>query len=344
MDGVDAYPHPQSENEQSIRTGVRRRSLRYLLVAVGCLLLLAVGGFTAVHFLNQERTAEATARQYFEALAAGDASLANSLTAANLSESDEAPFLSDEVLAGATERISGVEVVSAEDPLDVFQQSVIVSFTLAGKEYTERVTLSRGEPEWGVLRTWQMPRPFASDMVFTVNGPGTITVADIPVNPDSSAGHAKLFPAVYPVGVLESKWVELPEHEVVVGVGGTLIDLTLEPTDALTSEVQRQMDAFLDECVAALVFASGNRDTECGLTAIGSFEGRPAGSWEIISYPVASPMLGGAVYAYEGGEARFTPGDGGEPATTVRGVDIGRFVEVTEDSVTLLTEPPMPTE
>lgn len=343
MDGVDAYPQAQSENEQSGRTGVRRRSLRYLLVAMGCLLLLAAGGFTAVHFLNQQRTAEATARQYFEALAAGDASLANSLTAANVSESDE-PFLSDEVLAEATERISGVEVVSAEDPLDVFQQSVVVSFTLAGKEYTERVTLSRGEPEWGVLRTWQMPRPFASDMVFTVNGPGTITVAGIPVNPDSSAGNAKLFPAVYPVGVLESKWVGLPEKEVVVGVGGTLIDLTLEPTDALTTEVQRQMDTFLDECVATLVFPSGNESTGCALTALGPWSGRPPGSWQILSYPVASPMLGGAVYAYEGGEARFTPGNGGEPATTFRGVDIGRFVEVTEDSVTLLTEPPMPAE
>ena len=344
MDGVSAPTAPQSENAKGHDKGARRRWLRPLLVAASYLVLMVIIGVVTVQLLNQQRTAEATARQYFEALAAGNASTANALTATSGSAAADSPFLTDEVLAAATERISDVEVVPADDPLDVFDQSVIVSFTLADKTYKERVTLSRGEAEWGVLRTWQMPHPFATSTTFSVKGPGTITIAGIPVNPDSSAGSADLFPAVYPLEVLESKWVGLPDDGVTIGVDGTLIDFTLEPTDELTAEVQRQMDEFLDDCVTGLVFPSGNRDSGCELTALGSFEGRPPGLWEIISYPVASPMLGGAVYAYEGGEMRFTPGNGGEPATALRGVDIGRFVEVTEDSVTLLTEPPMPTE
>mgnify|MGYP000956901451 FL=1 len=343
MDG-GALSHPKSEHARSDDAGARRRWLRSLLVALGCLVLLVIIGVATVQLLNQRRTAEATARQYFEALAVGDASAASALTATNGSAGADSPFLTDEVLAAATERISDVEVVPADDPLDVFDQSVIVSFTLADKTYKERVTLSRGEAEWGVLRTWQMPRPFAASTTFSVKGPGTITIAGIPVNPDSSAGNADLFPAVYPLEVLESKWVGLPDDEVTIGVDGTLIDITLEPTDELTAEVQRQMDEFLDECVADLVFPSGNEGTECALTALGSWNGRPPGSWQITSYPVAAPMLGGAVYGYEGGEMRFTLGSGDEPATTFRGVDIGRFVEVTEDSVTLLTEPPTSAE
>lgn len=344
MDGLGAHTSPQSENARGGVRGARRRWLRPLVISAGCFVLLVIAAVVTVQFLNQQRTAEATAQQYFEALAAGDATLANALTATNDSATADLPFLTDEVLAAATERISGVEVVPADDALDVFDQSVIVSFTLADKKYKERVTLSRGDAEWGVLRTWQMPRPFAASTTFSVKGPGTIVIAGVPVNPDSSAGSADLFPAVYPLEVLESKWVGLPEDEVAIGVDGTLIDVTLEPTDELTAEVQRQMDEFLDDCVAGLVFPSGNRDSGCELIALGSFEGRPSGTWEITSYPVASPMLGGAVYGYEGGEARFTPGNGGEPATTLRGVDIGRFVEVTEDSVTLLTEPPTSAE
>lgn len=340
MNRISTPLRRQTEPDRDADTENRGRWLYPLLATVGILLVLVVGVFVTAHFLNQERTAQATAQEYFDALAAGDASTANTLTADGDSASGDASFLTDEVLAAASERINDVEVVAANDPLDVFDQKVVVSFTLAGQHYSDEITLSRGDPKWGVLRTWQMPRPFASDVVFSVYGPGTLTIAGLPINPDSSAGRAKLFPAVYPVNVLESKWVGLQDEEILVAKDAPLVNLTLLPTDSLTAEVQRQMDDFLDECVAELVFPSSNEDTGCALTASRSEAGRPTGSWEIVDYPVAVPKLGGSVYGYTGGDARFTPNDGSESATTLSGFDVARYIEVTEDTVTLATEYP----
>lgn len=335
MNPVSTPRRRQTEPETDANVANRRRWLPPVLIAASTLLVLVAGVFVAAHVLNQGRTAQATAQQYFEALAAGDASTADALTAAGASAPAGASFLTDEVLAAASERISNVEVVAADDPLDIFDQKVLVSFSLAGHGYSEEITLSRGEPEWGLLQTWQMPRHFASGVVFSVYGPGTLMIAGLPINPDSSAGRAELFPAVYPIDVLESRWVGLQDDEVVVSGDVSSVNLTLLPTDALTAEVQRQLDAFLDECVAELVFASGNQATDCALTAIRSEQGRPTGSWEVVEYPVAAPELGGSIYRYTGGDARFTPSDGSQSATTLRGIDIARTIEVTEGTVTV---------
>lgn len=331
---------PQTESDGDADPGNRSRWLFPLLVTMSIGLILMLGAFVTTHFLNQERTAQAFAQEYFDALAAGDASKANALTSSNSDTSGDPTFLTDEVLAAASERISEVEVVAADDPLDVFDQKVVVSYSLAGQAYSHEVTLRQGDPEWGVLRTWQMPRHFTTDVVFSVYGPGTLTIAGLPINPDSSAGQAELFPAIYPLEVLESQWVGLQDDEIVVDKEASFVSLTLIPTDSLTAEVQLQLDEFLDECVAELVFSSSNKGTDCALTANRSEAGNPTGSWEIIDYPVATPELGGAVYAYEGGDARFTPNDGGESATTLRGFDIARYVDVTEEAVTLTTEYP----
>lgn len=338
---VNSVDVPSAQPGRHGHRANRRRWLRPLLLTAGIALVLVGAAFVTVHLLNQERTATAIAQEYFDALAAGDASTANALTEDDPS-SDDFPFLTDEVLAAATERISDVEVVAADDPLDVFDQRVVVSFTLAGQDYSEEITVSRGDPEWGVLRTWEMPHPFASSTVISVYGPGTLTIAGVPVNPDSTAGGAELFPAVYPVGVLESRWLGLSDEdeELVVGTEGEFVSLTLEPTDALTAEVQRQMDDFLDGCVAELVLPWGNEDTGCPFTASGTDADTSTGSWELTEYPVAEPQMGGAVYRYRGGDAHFTPDDGGEPSTSLGGTDIARYVEVTEDTVTLTTEYP----
>ena len=323
--------------------GTRARWRSPLVVTLGLLLLLALGAFVAVQLLNQGRTAQATAQDYFDALAAGDASAANALTVGGGPSARDAPFLTDAVLAAATERISGVTVLPADDPMDTFDQRVIVSYSLAGEEYEEEFTLRLGEPEWGVLRTWQLPRPVTSKLIFLVNGPGTLTLSGLPVNPDSVAGRAELFPAVYPLGVVESAWVGLAagDESVVVAPGLDAPGYTLVPTDALTAEVQRQMDEFLEACVAQLFYPLRNEDTGCGFRAYLTEPGMPHGSWELLDYPVASPLLGGSVYAYTGGDARFTPDDGGESATSWRGLDNARFVRVTEDAVSLTVAPPM---
>lgn len=339
MTRIEASGPQQGQADGSDRATKRRRWLVPLLVTAGVLLVLVVGGFVAVQVLNGGRTAQATAQKYFDALAAGDAETANALTADVSAE--DAAFLTDDVLAAATERISDVEVVPADDPLDVFDQNVIVTYTLDGRQIQDRVLLSRGEPEWGVFRTWRMSKPYAESETFSVSGPGTLTLAGLPLN-EGAAGHALLFPGVYPVGAEETTWVESPIDEIVVISGDDLESVTMEPTDALTVEVQRQLDDSFRECVAGLDSAWDNEDTECPLTAYLSGLGDPKGSWEIIDYPVAAPepIVGGSVYSYSGGEARFTPDDGSAPASTTDAVDTGRFVWLEGDAVTVSTTPP----
>lgn len=339
MTHIDATGPQRAETGGSGQATKRRRWLP-LIVTASVLVVLAVGGFIAVHFLNEGRTAQATAQEYFDALAAGDAETANALTA-DLS-SDDAAFLTDDVLAAATERISDVEVVPADDPLDVFDQNVIVTYTLDGRQVEDRVVLSRGEPEWGVLRTWRMSRPYAESATFSVSGPGTLTLAGLPLNDGTPAVHAVLYPGVYPIEVKETTWVESPIDEIVVITGDELENVTMEPTEALTDEVQRQLDDSFRECVAGLESAWDNTGTECPLTAYLSGLGDPRGSWEIIDYPVAAPepISSGSVYAYSGGEAIFTPDDGSEPATSQGTFAIGWYVTVSDDAVTVSATPP----
>lgn len=116
-------------------------------------------------------------------------------------------FLTDEALAAATERISDAKVEPADDPLDVLDQRVNVSFTLAGLEYTEELTMSRGgnpssvSSRRGICRT-RSRRACCSAWMGRV----------------------------YPLEVLESDWVTLEESEVVIDGGDVDGYLTMMPT------------------------------------------------------------------------------------------------------------------
>src|SRR5690554_4687569 len=50
----------------------RGRALKVLLISLAVVIVFVIAGAVTVSTLNQERTAQATAQEYFEALAAGD--------------------------------------------------------------------------------------------------------------------------------------------------------------------------------------------------------------------------------------------------------------------------------
>ena len=309
----------------------RSTVLLRLGIAVGALLLLVVAAIVTVSVLNQSRTAQATAQQYFAALAAGDATTANALTAPNDLDAHRDDLLTDEMLSGASERISEVSVVPANDPLDVFEQKVEVSYTLAGERHTQTVLVARGEPDWGVLRTWKMNGPFASDLSFSVEGPGDITIAGAEI--DATARSVRLFPAVYPLAAVESEHFELAEDELVVDGTDGLASLQFLPTAALVEEAQAQVNEMVDVCVETT--PTSEQLDGCPLFVVLAESGHAPGTWEVVDYPTVELPHGGVIYTTSDGLARFTPADGRDPVDMLRGIELTGTVEVSGGEVSL---------
>lgn len=319
--------------EKNERTGRPRRTLLLRLgIAAGALLLLTIAGIVTVSLLNQGRTAQATAERYFTALSEGDATTANALTAPNDLDAHRDDLLTDEMLSGASELIGDVSVVPANDPLDVFDQKVEVSYTLAGEHHTQTVLLARGEPEWGVLRTWQMPRPFAHDITFWVEGPGDIELAGAEI--DATARSVRLFPAVYPVAAADSKYFELTEDELAVDGVETLASLQFLPTAALVEAAQAQVNEMVDVC--ARTTPTSEQLDGCPLFVVLAESGYAPGTWEVVDYPTVELPHGGVIYTTSDGLARFTPADGRDPVDMLRGIELAGTVEVSGGEVRLI--------
>lgn len=307
----------------------RRKVLIAVIVVVAMIVALAIGGAVTVWSFNQDRTAQDTAQQYFNALAAGDAGVAHALTDPSSLANGSLDFLTDEVLAGATERISDVSVEPANDPLDTFDQNVIVTYSLAGERHTVPLTLSRGEREWGLLNTYQLSEPFAHQTSFTSEGAGAFTVAGIPVN--SQTPSTRVFPGVYPVASADPTYLALEQDQLVVNGVDRVAPVTFQPTAELQAEVQRQVNGHLDECAAALETAAQAQG--CPLLVYVPHAEATAGTWEIVEYPTVELGLNGTYFSTTGGVARFTPTDGSDAVDTFRGIDHSGTVEVADGEV-----------
>ena len=304
------------------------------VVALGVIVVLGIAAVATVMILNQNRTAQATAQEYFEALAAGDASAAWALTDPAAFEDGDVGFLTDEVLASATELISDVSVVPADDPLDTFDQRVNVAYTLAGERHTLPLLVGRGEPEWGFLKTYQMRAPFADRVSFSLPLVGTLTLADNVIRPDSPA--MTLFPGVYPVAATEPDYLALDQTEVVVNGEGTRMDVTFQATAALEAQLQLRVNEFLDEC--ALEMEMGEDDSVCPLFVYIAHADITPGSWEILEYPTVDLHPEGWFFNAEGGSALFTPANGEEPVEMYGHIDVPGMIQVQDGQVDLVTQ------
>ncbi len=307
-----------------------RRISRGWIIAFATVVVVAIAAVAAVTILNRDRTAVAIAQEYFEALAAGDASTALALTEGYDPDldpvlrqpSDGPDLLTDEVLASAVELISDVKVVAADDPADEHNQKVKVSYTLAGETHTFPLTLKR-EPG----NKYLIPQRFAPWASFPAYEPRTFTVAGVPVHsgtelaaeliPDAWVGDkapwTQLFPAVYPVAAVDPTYLDVTEAELVVTGVGLVPDLELAPTEQLLAELQEWIDQEIDTCVEYTRWA-GSPAATCPLYvehpdvehSVGKLV---TGTWEILEYPtVEIGQFGGRYFAdARDGRAAFTP-------------------------------------
>lgn len=320
----------EEEPSQRTRT-LRRRTLVWTAIAVGALALLVAAGAVTVSILNQERTAQATAQQYFDALARGDATTANALTAPATDATGDTSLLTDEMLASANELISEVSVTAADDPLDTFDQKVEVSYTLAGERHTVTLVLAQGEPVWAFLNTWQLRSPFSERLVFSMTGTSTFMVGDAPI--DGTAPAAQLFPAVYPLAAASPDYFTMEDDQLVINGTDSNPSVAFIPTPALTAAVQEQVNAIVDTLAESTDVS--HAPWPYPLSTVLPNAGIAPGTWEIIEYPTVEPSLivGGSVFVTHGGRAAFSPAGGGEPVEMTREIELGVTVEVIDGEV-----------
>ncbi|MEB4616334.1 hypothetical protein [Leucobacter sp. M11] len=315
----------------------RRRLLITLILAVAALL---IGGAITVADVNASRTPQATAEKYFAALAAGDATAANALTAPAPGTPGEAGLLTDEVLGNAIEHISAVSVTPADTPLDSANQNLEVTYTLADHTVTVSVYLVEGPRQWGLLRTWQLARPVAERVLFQSNRPlpqDAPLLSGVPLQSPNQT----LFPAVYPLASGSPHTLALEQDTAVVTGVDSTVTLEFTPTDALRAEAQTQINAMVDACAAStLTSTTLSRDTRdgCPLHVILAESGPAPGTWEILDYPTVQFEAGGSVYLTRDGRAQFHPEDGRDAAEMLRGLEFAGTVEINGDRVRLIPQ------
>src|SRR5690606_34175753 len=234
-----------------------KRGLLAGLIAVGAIIVLAVVGTVAVSMINASRGPEAAATTYLNHIAQGDASAANAMVDPDVPNSDRA-FLSDEVLAAATERISDIEVTALGSG-GSDSTYVEVSYKLDGVTQTTQLGARKGEPEFLFLDTWTITSSLATPVNVGAVGLGEVSIGGvtIPLSDDGwgyRSADLVMYPGVYPVEAEESAFFELEETVLRVGSRPEPTEpFTFTATDALVESVQEQVNALIDSCLEQTV-------------------------------------------------------------------------------------------
>jgi len=300
----------------------RGRSMRRAIVAViaiSALLLVALGA--TIGSLNRDvYSASGFVRQYLNALARHDSTAALSLpgvaptsaglTAKGLAADLPKTLLRDSVLGdladiqlvGDAETAPGIHTVSYSFTLDKVPSNmsftVKSSGTFAGPFTSWRFATSPiGAVQVNVLH----------QSIFTVNGLSldTRTQADpkAPREFSNTAAYLAFAPNLYTFGH-ESVLLTSPEQRVpVTSSGVTKITVNTEPTAAFVSQVQSEVNAFLDSCAKQQVLQPS--DCPFGIVIDDRIKGLPA--WSIASYPVVTLKAGDTAFemADTGGQAHI---------------------------------------
>lgn len=226
-----------------------RRTLIITLSTIGGVVVLAIAGSIAIGVINGTRSPEALAEQYLDHIAEGRATAANALVDPNVPNADRR-FLTDEVMASATQTISDVSVKQVEAVGDT--AGVQVSYKLDGVTQEAYLEAEKGDPEWLVLDTWNLTSSLATENTFWSNGPGKVSIGGVPVESEGEQATAMLYPGVYELSTDGSEFYELQDSVLTVAAGlGATKELQFVATDALREAVAAQVDAVLEKCITS---------------------------------------------------------------------------------------------
>lgn len=295
--------------------------------------LVVTGAAIAVTTVNTQRGAVAQAREYMDAIAAGQASRANELVDPNM-ETSQRGYVSDEMLASATERITVLDVTETDlSPADSDAnwfgaaveptaatgrqtQNVQVTYRLGGLTETAVLVAERVENELLVLERWQIITPLVFESAAGSSHAFDMTIGSVPVTPgrvESSTWEGNqpvswvpftAYPGIYPVAGSESEFYSVSTEPVRVGqpVEETVPDrnVVYTPTEALETAVETAVTQKIDECAASTAASTDG-------CPFGTYVSTPntAVSWSVASYPTVSMSTTSNTFEVEDGMASY---------------------------------------
>ncbi|WP_229938698.1 hypothetical protein [Plantibacter cousiniae (nom. nud.)] len=172
-------------------------------------------------------------------------------------------LLTNEVLKGADERIKNPEVGRVYNRNG--EARVQVTYELGGKKYEDSVTLESEGKQFLFFDQWKL----ASSLVGSINvytGLGGTAFSVNGVNFDGASDESLFaYPAIYTVAPPESKFLQGDAQTITLssysaGEGSAFIDIDVTATEALTTEVTKQVVAMIEKCLDATTL-----DTTCGV-------------------------------------------------------------------------------
>ncbi|WP_371029501.1 hypothetical protein [Pseudoclavibacter sp. JSM 162008] len=344
---ASSLPEPRHESagpQPQPMTGRTKRRLRIVGVCTTVAVLVVTASAIAITSVNTQRGAVAKVREYVEAIAAGDATHAGELVDPNV-ETSQRDYVSDAMLASATERITVLDVVEtelspaapstswfeepAQEPHGSGRETrnVQVTYRLGGTTESTVLAVERIENEFLVLETWRVVTPLVFESVagtshamdFTI---GAVAAAPGPVETLTWEGSQPVswvpfsaYPAIYPVSGTESTFYSVASEPVRVGpVEAEHVpdrNLVYTPTDALTEAVDAAVTAMIDECVLSTDAAPDG----CPFDTYVYGADTPL-SWQVTSYPDVSVSTTSDRFEVEDGLASFSyTGSSGRTST-----------------------------
>lgn len=339
-----ATPYPPQAAEVRRLSPRARKRLRVAGITTVIAVLVVTGAGIAVTTANTQRGAVAQAREYVDAIAAGHASRANELVDPNM-ETSLRDYVSDDMLASATERITVLDVTATElspatsesswlsAPVEQAAttgrdtQNVQVSYRLGGITETVVLTAERVDNELLVLEKWRITTPLVFESAAGTSHAIDMTIGSVRVTPgrvESSTWEGSqpvswvpftAYPGIYPVSGAESDFYSVASEPVRVGqpVEQFVPDrnVVYTPTDALETAVEAAVTQKIDDCAAATTAATDG----CPFGTYVSTSNTTV-TWSVASYPTVTISTTSNSFELENGMANYTySGRGGRAVT-----------------------------
>ncbi|GAB3616512.1 hypothetical protein GCM10027416_10690 [Okibacterium endophyticum] len=295
-----------------------RKKKRIILISslAGALVLLLIIGAVVINVINTSSYGpQASVQNYLQALSQGKASEANKMASPGDNEAATA-LLSDEILGESPELIKNPKVTDVTTTGD----SAYAQFTysLDGITYDGQLSLSNTGKQGLFFDTWTIDEPLVSPLYVYLNQGTEASVNG--VNVDFGEEYSlDAYPAVYEVAAPDNTFFEAEAQTVAVGTGSKAsyegLEITLTPTEALTEEAQKQVNAHLDDCAAMTeIDPEGcNLDISWYL----DFLDVSSAKYTVVEYPTVVVDESGRYFETEGGEVEAvvsgTPYSEGDP-------------------------------
>lgn len=316
--------------------GARPRRRRTLVVAGGVAALLVLVIALPMLLMNP-RTPERAAREYLDALVAGDATTLRALSTVPEGVSDAA--LQDAVLQGAERRVRDYSVDGVSVAGDM--GTVAATLELGPDESPQPMTLDVRAERSGPLhrRSWVLdPVVLGEAQVAVPVGATALTLggAEVPVAPVGTDDGAEPM-SISPLAVVR---LALPpgRYEAALAGGGEDVTPGLGEVDVavdgrrssrpsitlqymLTPQGHARISALVTEQVEQCAGSRSAHPEDCAVALPGRADPAETGRWEVLEAPevVAVPWVVGSwsLTTTTEGRARFTPDDPGSPVQEV---------------------------